>query len=97
VKRKQFVGLGFLFLFVMAFTAGFYSVALATDNPCGYSMTPYDYMCCWDELDRSGVWYRNPEPSWHWECRCSGLPGWVTLNGPCNCHLDCPGEAGGGS
>ncbi|NMC43118.1 MAG: hypothetical protein GYA46_04295 [candidate division Zixibacteria bacterium] len=89
--------LGFIFLFLLAasFTAGFYSVALAIDSPCGYHETPVDAACCWDELDRSGVWYRNPVPYWHWECRCSDYPGWPTLNGPCNCQLDCIGQGGG--
>jgi hypothetical protein len=60
---RTLFGFVFLFLFAASFTAGFHSVAFATDDPCGYWSQGEEYMCCWDELDRSGVWWLNEE---HW-------------------------------
>lgn len=40
------------------------------------------FACCVDSQERRGVWLNN-------QCECAGVPDYVTVNGPCNCPVDC--------
>jgi hypothetical protein len=77
--------LGFIF-------AATFNIGTKAHDPIEYSCIEGTiFSCCIDSLGRHGAMIpvRSAPDTTDLKCVCDGVPGFPTINGPCNCQMDC--------
>jgi len=87
--RNRMCILAVLFVFGFFFALTFHAGLQAGDDvPDPDRCYPgREFSCCIDALGRHGAWINVPRVGL--VCNCDGVPGYPTINGPCECQMDC--------